>query len=105
MGTKFLTISYPYSCFKIENIKELYNRVEIYLEYLGKYKEYIEKNFSIDEIFNDIPDTEFGREISDLGLINYNYKKYWEVVKGIKINIGNVSCLLFWKREIIIFCK
>ena len=94
---------FPYSCFKIEDIKELYNRVEIYLEYLGKYKEYIEKNFSIDEIFNDIPDTEFGREISDLGLINYNYKKYWEIVKEIKINIGNVSCLLYFGKEKLLY--
>ena len=94
---------FPYSCFKIEKIKELNDRVEIYLEYLGKYRENIEKNYSINEIFNDIPNTEFGREISDLGLINYNYKKYWEVVKEIKIDLGNVSCLLYFGKEKLLY--
>jgi len=94
---------FPYSSFAVKEIKDLRNHVLIYLEYLGKYKENIENHYSAHEIFDDIPNTEFEREISELGLICKNYKKLWEVRKEIKINEGNVTCLLYFGKGKLLF--
>ena len=86
---------FPYSCFEIVKIKEKEGHAKITLNYLGKYRPYIESKKPKELLFKNIPITQFGKDIVDLGLIKYNFKKYWEVVKSIKIGEGNCSALLY----------
>ena len=94
---------FPYSCFGIEKIEPVENHVEIYLEYLGKYRTYIESIKRKKDLFDDIPMTNFAKDIVDLGLIKYNFKKYWSVVKSIKINEGNCSSIICLNKSYLLF--
>ena len=103
---------FPYSCFEVKEIKIkeieslLKNYVEIKLGYIGTYKNSLESYYlneeNLDDL-DDIPNTEYEREISELGLIRNNYKKYWKVVKEIKIDEGNVSCILYFEKGKLLF--
>ena len=96
---------FPYSCFVVTEIREineiLNSYVEIKLGYMGAYKRSLEAYYDYES--DDIPNTEYEREISELGLISNNYKKYWKVVKEIKIEEGNVSCILYLGKGKLIF--
>ena len=101
---------FPYSCFEVKEINEieklLKSYVEIKLGYIGTYKNNLESYYSNEENLedlDDIPNTEYEREISELGLISNNYKKYWKVVKEIKIDEGNVSCILYFDKGKFLF--
>ena len=93
---------FPYSCFGIEKIKEKENYVNIYLDYLGKYRPYIESKKPKELLFNNIPMTQFAKDLLDLGLIKYNFKKYWEVVKSFKVEGGNCTALLCLNNKILL---
>jgi len=87
---------FPFSSFevnKIEDSDEGY--VIIFLKYLGKYKSYIEENKS--NIFDDNPISQFGRDITELGLIEYKFKKYWEIKKEINLDSRDAICLLYFE--------
>ena len=67
---------FPFSPFEIKSINEIGEEGEIIYEikllYLGKYLKQIEKDANIMEIENEIPDSEFKKEILELGLIDKN---------------------------------
>ena len=67
---------FPFSPFEIKAINELEEDGEIIYEirllYLGKYLKQIEKDVNIIEIENELPDSEFKKEILELGLIDKN---------------------------------
>ena len=90
----------PFSSFEVVKIEDENGHVNIYLNYLGKYKSYIEQKKSL--IFRDIPITQFGKDILKMGLINYKFTKFWEVEKEIQIN-GNSKCILCLQKNIILF--
>ena len=93
---------FPFSSFEVVKIedKEKNNKkyVEIYLKYLGRYKKYIEDKKSSETILRDIPISEFGRDITEIWLINYKFSKYWEVEKQISIE-RNSNCILYIEKN------
>ena len=64
---------FPFSTFEIKDIKEIKMeneiRYEIKLLYLGKYLKKIEKDKNIVEKENEIPNTEFKKQIVEIGLV------------------------------------
>ena len=92
---------FPFSSFEVEKIEDEGNHVNIYLKYLGRYKSLIEEKKSIDILFKDIPLNQFGKDISEMGLIKYKFCKFWEVEREIKIN-GNANCILVFNQTIIL---
>ena len=89
---------FPFSSFevnKIEDSDEGY--VIIFLKYLGKYKSYIEEKKSKEDIFDDNPISQFGRDITELGLIHYKFKKFWEIKKEINLDSRDAICLLYFE--------
>ena len=62
---------FPFSPFEIKEINEIedQNLCEIRLLYIGKYLKEIEKDVNIIELENAIPDSEFKKQILELGLI------------------------------------
>ena len=89
---------FPFSSFevnKIEDSDEGY--VIIFLKYLGKYKSYIEENKPNEDIFDDNPISQFGRDITELGLIDYKFKKFWEIKKEINLDSRDAICLLYFE--------
>ena len=93
---------FPYSCFGIEKINQVDNHLEISLEYLGKYKSYLEKIKPIELLLNDIPISQFGKDITELGLIKYNFQKYWKVIKTVEVTEGDCSSLLCLNNQYIL---
>ena len=59
---------FPFSSFEVYKIENKENYVNIYLKYLGRYKSFIEENKPKDLIFQDIPISQFGREINENGI-------------------------------------
>ena len=47
--------------------------------------------------------SEFGKEILDLDLIDYNIKDTWKIEKEINVKDGNVSSILYLKNNLILF--
>ena len=92
---------FPFSSFEVIKIEDENDHVNIYLNYLGKYKSYIDQKKSI--IFRDIPITQFGKDILEMELINYKFTKFWEVEKVIPIINGNSNCILCLQKNIILF--
>ena len=92
---------FPYSCFEVKKIKETQDHVKIYLEYLGKYKALI--NQKKPNIKKDIPITNFGKEIVQLGLVDYKFKKFWETKKEIQLKEGDASCILYLENKKILY--
>ena len=86
---------FPFSTFAIKELREINDHFEIILEYLGKYKPVIEEIKPIENLLNDIPISKFGKDITQFGLIKYDFKSFWKVIKEIKINEGDASCLLY----------
>ena len=89
---------FPFSPFEVRNIKKVYlNREDIYeikLLYLDRYLDFIENDKNLIMEGEDLPDSEFKRQICDYGLINKDknenikknqlyiaYKKYEEEIK------------------------
>ena len=93
---------FPFSNFGIKELKQNDDHKEIILEYLGKYKPFIEKIKPVENLLNDIPISKFGKDIADFGLIKYNFKSFWEVVKEIEIKEGDASCLLYLGNNILL---
>ena len=94
-STEKEVLFFPFSPFEIKGIQEIEdkNRYEIRLLYLGKYLKEIEKDVNIIGIENDIPDSEFKKQIIDLGLIPENKikntKQIFNDFKEFKENIEN----------------
>ena len=95
---------FPFSSFEIKEIKEklIDNKMiyEIKILYLGKYLKEIKKDKNIVEIANKIPDSEFKKQILDLGLILpenikntqqlfYEFKKYEQDINNINNDSNN----------------
>lgn len=93
---------FPYSCFSVGEIIPVEDHKEIHLEYLGKYRTYIESKKPKELLFDNIPITQFGKDIAEFGLSRYNFKKYWKVVKSIKIEEGNCSSILCLNPQILL---
>ena len=93
---------FPFSSFEVLKIEngEIRGKkcVIIYLKYLGRYKKYIEEQKSSETILRDIPISEFGKDITKLGLIKYKFSKYWEVEKEIP-TVDNANCLLYIEKN------
>ena len=99
---------FPFSSFEIEKIekRENVNYVTIYLKYLGKYRPYIEERKTQKNIFNDIPTSQFGRDIAESGLVKYKFCKFWEIKKEIKLYSSqklNATCLLCFEKNKLLF--
>ena len=75
-GNEKEVLFFPFSPFEIKEVKEIQNEdetiYEVRLLYLGKYLKEIEKDVNIIEIENDIPDSEFKKQILEIGLIDKN---------------------------------
>ena len=88
---------FPFSPFEIKEIKEIDDEdgkmYEIRLLYLGKYLKEIEKDVNITEIETQIPDSEFKKQIIELGLIDEdkisNTKQIFNNFKQFQIDINN----------------
>ena len=86
---------FPFSPFEIKSIKEIEgeNLYEIRILYLGKYLKQIEKDVNIIEIENEIPDSEFKKQIIELGLIDKdkidNTKNIFIKFKKFQNNVKN----------------
>ena len=91
---------FPFSSFEIEKIEDENDHVNIYLNYLGKYKSYIEEKKL--DVFKDIPLTQFGKDLTEINLIKYKFIKFWEVEKEISLN-NNAACILLLNKNIILF--
>ena len=67
---------FPFSPFEVKEIKEIENEgettYEVRLLYLGKYLKEIEKDVNIIKLENEIPDSEFKKQILETGLIDKN---------------------------------
>ena len=72
------------------------------MEYLGKYNQYI-LNTDVNNILPFFQTTQYGREILESDLLNYNIKDNWKVEKEIYIPEGNVSSILYLGNNIIVF--
>jgi len=96
---------FPFSSFELKEIKEINikgeKRYEIKLLYLGKYIKEIEKENTNIEKENNIPNSEFKKQIIELGLINpkkienknqiiRQYKQYKEEIRN-KITIREIK--------------
>ena len=87
----------PFSPFEIKEIKEVENNeekvYEIRLLYLGKYLKAIEKDINIIGKENKIPDSEFKKQILELGLIGKdkinNTKQIFINFKQFQENVNN----------------
>jgi len=71
--------------------------VSITLNYLSNNIPNIKYN-----IFKDIPMTQFGRDITEMGLIKYKFTKFWEVEKQISLE-RNATCLLVFEKNKLVF--
>ena len=73
-GNEKEVLFFPFSPFEIKGIQEVKdkNRYEVRLLYLGRYLKQIEKDVNITDIENEIPDSEFKKQIIELGLITEN---------------------------------
>ena len=88
---------FPFSCFEIKDIKEIKfdNKAiyEIKLLYLGKYLKHINNNKNILQNIYKIPDSEFKKQILDLGLTqpetNQNDKKIKSHMKNYEEKLNN----------------
>ena len=97
---------FPFSSFEVEKIENRENHVNIYLKFLGKYRAYIEEKKPIQNIFKDIPISQFGRDITDFGLIKYKFYKYWEIKKEIQLaqlSVVNTTCILYFEKNKLLF--
>ena len=81
---------FPFSAFEVENIEDENNHVNIYLKYLGRYKSYIEDKKR--NPLADIPISQFGRDINEMGLIKYKFHKFIHFFERISFVI---FCILF----------
>ena len=93
---------FPFSNFGIKELKQIDDHIEIILEYLGKYKPFIEKIKPVENLLKDIPISKFGKDITEFGLIKYNFKRFWQVIKEIEIKEGDASCLLYLGNNILL---
>ena len=93
---------FPFSCFGIKEVTQENDHLEISLEYLGKYKPVIEKKKPLEKLFEDIPLTQFSKDITDFGLIKYFFKTYWKVVKKIETKEEHPLCLLYLGNNILL---
>ena len=89
---------FPFSSFEIKDIKEIKgdedeNIYEIRLIYLGKYLKEIEKDVNIIEMENELPDSEFKKQILELGLLQKdkikNTKQIFNNFKQFKNKVNN----------------
>ena len=86
----------------LKKMKTKNDYIKITLEYLGKYKPVIEKRKPLEKLFEDIPLTQFGKDITDFGLIKYFFKTYWKVVKKIETKEKHPLCLLYLGNNILL---
>ena len=98
---------FPFSSFEVVKIKEdqVINKkrcVIIYLKYLGRYKKYIEEKKSTETMLRDVPISQFGRDITEIGLINYKFSKYWEIEKQICTYCGNANSIIVINKNSIL---
>ena len=94
-GNEKEVLFFPFSPFEIKGFQEIEdeNRYEVRLLYLGKYLKEIEKDINIIELENEVPDSEFKKQIIDLGLIPENKikntKQIFNDFKAFKENVEN----------------
>ena len=84
---------FPFSSFEVKKIESEDEYVNIYLNYLGRYKSIIEEKMPKNIIFKDIPINQFGRDISEYGVIKFKFSKFWEVEKEILLE-ENPNCFI-----------
>ena len=97
---------FPFSSFEVKSIEDKENYVIINLKYLGKYRPYIEEKKSLKNIFKDIPISQFGRDITESGIIKYKFYRFWEIKKEINIStldIINATSILYLGNNKILF--
>ena len=88
---------FPFSSFEVEKIdngnEEQKNYIKITLKYLGNNIPNIKYN-----IFRDLPKNQFGKDITEMGLIKYKFNKFYEVEKEINIGLIAATCLLVFEE-------
>ena len=92
---------FPFSSFEIKNIKETIigneRGYEIRLSYLGKYLKDIERDKNIIKNENKIPDTEFKKQLIEVGFIKKekvqeaNTKKLYDNYKKYEITVNQIQ--------------
>ena len=92
---------FPFSFFEIEKIEDKIEGLRHYVIITLKYLSQDIPNFKYN-IFKDIPITQFGRDITEMGLIKYKFIKFWEVEKQ-KLLERNATCLLVFEKNKLVF--
>ena len=95
-GSEKEVLFFPFSPFEIKSIKDVEGDetvFEVRLFYLGKYLKEIEKDVNIVDLESEIPDSEFKKQILEIGLITKdkitNTKEMFENFKQFQNNIQN----------------
>ena len=96
-NTEKEVLFFPFSPFEIKEIKEIEDEdekiYEIRLLYLGKYLKEISQDVNITEIENKIPDSEFKKQIVEVGLIDKdkidNTKQIFDDFKQFQVDVNN----------------
>ena len=92
---------FPFSSFEVEKIdngsEEQKNYIKITLKYLGNNIPNIKYN-----IFRDLPKNQFGKDITEMGLIKYKFNKFYEVEKEINIGLIAATCLVVFEKNILL---
>jgi len=103
---------FPFSCFEVIRIGDdeedkTKDYLKIYLKYLGNYGNLIKEQVG-DKLFKEVPRTKFADELTELGIIKYNFTLSWIVKKiGNEDNINfcflldnNEDCVTFINNQI-----
>ena len=53
-------------------------------------------------MLRDVPISQFGRDITEIGLINYKFSKYWEIEKQICTYCGNANSIIVINKNSIL---
>ena len=95
-GNEKEVLFFPFSPFEIKSIKDVEGDetvFEVRLFYLGKYLKEIEKDVNIVDLESELPDSEFKKQILEIGLIEKdkikNTKQMFEIFKQFQNNVKN----------------
>jgi len=95
-GSEKEVLFFPFSPFEIKSIKDVEGDeklFEVRLFYLGKYLKEIEKDVNIVDLESELPDSEFKKQILEIGLIQKdkikNTKQMFEIFKEFQNNVRN----------------
>ena len=94
---------FPFSTFEVEKIGNVNEQQKQYVNVTLKYLDKDDPNLhnNIFNIFKDLPENQFGKDITEMGLIKYKFSKFYEVEKEINIE-RNATYILVFEKDIIL---